>query len=213
MKVVITGDGSPTLINACGDSYKSLHGARSESTYVFIQAGLECALQRGAVNEILEIGFGSGLNALLTAEYVREHKLKLNYTGIEAYPLGDEWKALDYGDSDLMARLHKADWEAVVEIESGFSMLKQCTKLEDLRLPDSRYDVVYYDAFGPRSQPELWTLECFTRLYKGMTAGGVLVTYCVKGDVRRNMIAAGFNVERMAGPPGKRHMLRAIKPV
>lgn len=213
MKVVITGDGSPTLINACGDSYKSLHGARSESTYVFIQAGLECALQTGAVNEILEIGFGSGLNALLTAEYVREHKLKLNYTGIEAHPLGDEWKALDYGDSDLMARLHKADWEAVVEIESGFSMLKQCTKLEDLRLPDSRYDVVYYDAFGPRSQPELWTLECFTRLFKAMTAGGVLVTYCVKGDVRRNMIAAGFNVERMAGPPGKRHMLRAIKPV
>ncbi|MBI1267819.1 MAG: tRNA (5-methylaminomethyl-2-thiouridine)(34)-methyltransferase MnmD [Cryomorphaceae bacterium] len=213
MKVVITGDGSPTLVNACGDSYKSLHGARSESTYVFIQAGLECSIQNGGASEILEVGFGTGLNALLTAQYAAEQKLFLKYTTIEAFPLTEEWKGLDYGDEELHKNLHVADWEEKVDINEHFSILKLRAQFQTLTLPDNCYDVVYYDAFGPGSQPELWSLECFQKLFKAMNKGGVLVTYCVKGQVRRNMMAAGFNVERMAGPPGKRHMLRAIKPI
>ncbi|MDP4586800.1 MAG: tRNA (5-methylaminomethyl-2-thiouridine)(34)-methyltransferase MnmD [Flavobacteriales bacterium] len=213
MKVVITGDGSPTLVNAHGDSYKSLHGARCESTYVFIQAGLQCSIQHGGASEIFEVGFGTGLNALLTAQYANENNLKLNYTTIEAFPLADEWKGLDYGDEDLLSKLHQAEWEEPIAIDDNFSIIKREAQLQTLILPDNRYDVVYYDAFGPRAQPELWSLECFQKLFKAMNKAGVLVTYCVKGDVRRNMIAAGFNVERMAGPPGKRHMLRAIKPL
>ena len=213
MKVVITGDGSPTLVNANGDSYKSLHGARCESTYVFIQAGLQCSIQHGGASEIFEVGFGTGLNALLTAQYPNENNLNLNYTTIEAFPLADEWKGLDYGDEDLLSKLHQAEWEEPIAIDDNFSIIKREAQLQTIILPDSRYDVVYYDAFGPRAQPELWSLECFQKLFKAMNKAGVLVTYCVKGDVRRNMIAAGFNVERMAGPPGKRHMLRAIKPI
>jgi tRNA U34 5-methylaminomethyl-2-thiouridine-forming methyltransferase MnmC len=125
----------------------------------------------------------------------------------------DVWKGLDYGDEDLLAKLHNAAWEEQIAIDANFSILKREAHIQTLILPANRYDVVYYDALGPRSQPELWSLECFQKLFEAMSKDGVLVTYCVKGDVRRNMMAAGFNVERMAGPPGKRHMLRAIKPI
>lgn len=210
-KLVITADGSPTLVNEAGDSYKSLHGARNESSYVFIEAGLQFALQRTPVTSVFELGFGTGLNAFLTAQFAEKHGVSLHYTTVEAFPLVEEWKQLDFGDPILLHAIHSSPWEQHVEITPHFSLYKQKSTFADMSLPNNTFDVVYYDAFSPHTQPELWTISCFEKMYRSMRNEGVLVTYSVKGEVRRTMIQANFEVERMAGPPGKRHMLRAIK--
>ena len=242
----VTEDGSHTLFSEmAGQTYHSLHGAVQESRHIFIS---QLMGQRSIVNgqrsgmngvlSILEIGFGTGLNALLTAQWARENGVRVEYTTIELYPLGREvYCGLNYGrllgDEELFLRLHEAEWDVgFVPVVENFAIRKcksdvvewlsnaQCTmhNAQSTDLSDqmesalnSQYDVVYFDAFSPEAQPELWTEEVFGNVYELMKVGGVLTTYCAKGDVRRAMIAAGFRVEKLAGPPGKRHILRAGK--
>jgi len=212
-KIMLTGDGSPTVaIPEMGVTYHSRHGALQESRHVFIEAGLHFMLQQveGSLS-ILEMGFGTGLNALLTAAEAAAHGRSIHYTALEALPLSrEEYSGLEFPDRETLATLHDAAWDAAVLINPHFTLYKLQTRLEDFR-PSAFYDLVYFDAFAPSAQPQLWTTEIFEKLFACMQKGGVLVTYCSKGDVRRSMASAGFTVTKLTGPPGKREMVRALK--
>ena len=231
-KIQVTEDGSHTLFSEmAGQTYHSSHGAVQESRHIFISQLMgRCSKVNGqqsgmnGVLSVLEIGFGTGLNALLTAQWARENGVKVDYTTIELYPLKEEvYRELNYGkllgDDELFLRLHKAEWDVgLVEVTENFAIRKCKSDIVEW-LRNAQYtmhnaqlfDVVYFDAFSPDAQPELWTEEVFRNVYALMKEGGVLMTYCAKGDVRRAMLAAGFRVEKLQGPPGKRHILRAGK--
>lgn len=198
----LTADGSHTIaIPDMNVTYHSTHGAIQESMHVFIQAGLQ-ALQLPAVR-IFEMGFGTGLNALLTMQHA---DIPVYYYAVEQYPLtAEEVEGLSYGNE-----LHAYPWNEDVKMNEQFTLHKAHVSLLSVQ-PEQEFDLIYYDAFAPGAQPELWTREVFEKLYGMLAAGGILVTYCSKGDVRRAMLAAGFKVEKLAGPPGKREMLRAKK--
>lgn len=217
-EVVITKDGSHTIaIPEKGVTYHSVHGAVQESMHVFIEAGLGAVLTSSNKQElnVFEMGFGTGLNAFLTALVAQEQQVSIFYTSVEAFPLSaKETSLLNYaqvlGAEDLFHRLHQCNWNEEVVLNEFFTMEKIQTELAAFS-PSRPYDLVYYDAFAPSAQPELWTKEVFEQLYGMMNADGVLVTYCSKGDVRRALIAAGFTVEKIPGPPGKREIVRAWK--
>jgi tRNA U34 5-methylaminomethyl-2-thiouridine-forming methyltransferase MnmC len=156
------------------------------------------------------MGFGTGLNALLTI--LEDPTRKIIYTSIEAFRLDAETALLlNYTDlSPLYKTLHEAEWEKDVLITEYFTLHKINRNIENCFF-ENKYDLVYFDAFSPRVQPELWTTDIFKNIYEAMNEGGILVTYCSKGDVRRNLIAAGFTVEKIPGPPGKREMLRGVR--
>ena len=213
-----TADGSPSLrIPDWDESYHSVHGALQESTHVFIRMGLEHVPSKATL-DILEMGFGTGLNALLTAVHPRLNDLKVRYTGLEAFPLTEaEWQHLDYPSLleasnalHIYERLHRSPWDHFTEITPEFKLRKRTLDFRQFHELEA-YDLIYFDAFGARVQPELWTVTLFERMFAGLRAGGVLVTYAAKGSVRRAMQEVGFSVERLAGPPGKREMLRATK--
>ncbi len=162
------------------------------------------------------MGYGTGLNALLTALYATEFKVKIDYICLEAFPLEKkEWTALNYGQllhcPSLFHSLHELSWEKQQQVTDYFSLLKKEQYFEQYE-PKENVDLVYFDAFGARVQPELWTESIFEKLYKGLNEKGVLVTYSAKGSVRRLLQQLGFTVERLPGPPGKREMLRGLKP-
>ncbi len=216
-----TKDGSKTLyIEALDEHYHSFHGALQESLHVFINYGLyDCTAQP---LRILEVGLGTGLNALLTCvESIVNDKgeREISYDSLEAYPLiEEEWKATGYEDifdlaegAILYEKIHISPWGQPVELAPGFTLTKHKTKWQDFETAQ-HFDLIYYDAFAPSAQPELWTEEVFEKLYRMTAPGGFLVTYCAKGQVKRNMKAAGFAVEALPGPPGKREMTRATKP-
>lgn len=212
----VTADGSHTLfIPVMDEHYHSVNGAVQESRHVFIEAGLH-HLEREEIT-ILEIGFGTGLNAFLTLLDAGTHRRKIHYYSVELYPLNTEVvRALNYGKVVCSGResafqaLHAAAWNEPVEITDTFELHKIQGDSNTCELP-GQIDLVYFDAFAPDKQPEMWNQEIFNRLYAKMTAGGVLTTYCAKGAVRRMMKEAGYSVERIPGPPGKREMLRAMK--
>ena len=213
----VTSDGSRTLFVASLDEhYHSIHGAFTESLHVFVNAGLK-QMNTDEIS-ILEIGFGTGLNALVTLAAVRESGKKIQYTGVEAYPVhAEEWNALEYTCIEELVsfkkdfhRIHECPWESIQQITANFSLIKQQKKFAEID-DEEKYDLVYFDAFAPSAQPDLWTVEIFNRMYRSLKPSGLLVTYCAKGQVKRNMKAAGFAVERLPGPPGKREMTRAIK--
>jgi tRNA U34 5-methylaminomethyl-2-thiouridine-forming methyltransferase MnmC len=188
-----------------------------ESMHVFIEAGLGAVLPFFNQQEIsvFEMGFGTGLNAFLTALVAQEQQVSVFYTSVEAFPLtAKEASSLNYSDAlgsgDLFQTLHQCGWNEAVPVNEFFTIEKLQTELAAF-FPSRQYDLVYYDAFAPSAQPELWTEEVFKKLYSMLNANGVLVTYCSKGDVRRALLAAGFRVEKIPGPPGKREMLRAKK--
>jgi tRNA U34 5-methylaminomethyl-2-thiouridine-forming methyltransferase MnmC len=219
--IMTTGDGSKTIhMPDLNEQYHSTHGALQEALHVFINMGLGPIVElksqhvgNGSPIRILEYGFGTGLNAMLTLQY--PSNLKVVYTGLEAFPVtAEEVTAMDYGillnDEERYHQIHQVSWEEHHEITPKFSLIKKQTKfemMEDLE----RHDLIYFDAFGPRTQPELWTLEIFIQAFNALKSGGVLVTYCAQGQARRNMQEAGFQIERLPGPPGKREMLRATK--
>jgi tRNA U34 5-methylaminomethyl-2-thiouridine-forming methyltransferase MnmC len=184
---------------------------------VFIDQGLSACSQKRI--SILEVGFGTGLNALITLAEARQRKLTVVYTGVEAYPVSsDEIKQLNYtgslGMSDLeqvYKEMHTVPWEKEIELTEQFSLIKQKKDFRQIKDEDA-YDLVYFDAFGARVQPELWTADIFRQMFKALRNNGILVTYSAKGSVRRAMQEVGFEVERLPGPPGKREMLRARKP-
>lgn len=213
--VQTTADGSPTIaIPDMQVTYHSRHGAVQESRHVFIQAGLLPLLKQYDVLHILEMGFGTGLNALLTLEQAITQEQAIYYEAVEKYPLNmDEVKGLNYTKPlphAYFKALHQCHWNEPVAIHPFFTLLKSHISLQDFKAK-APFHLIYYDAFAPAAQPELWTAQIFEQLYDMMETEGILVTYCSKGDVRRNMLAASFKVEKLAGPPGKREMLRAIK--
>lgn len=244
-EIQITADGSHTVaIPGMQVTYHSKHGAIQESMHVFIQAGLSVVPASSKVH-VLEMGFGTGLNALLTLEYALQHLQPVSYTSFELYPLSVQEAALlnyaqqlpgntsaiAWNPEALFTKMHAAAWEETVDIHPLFQLHKTNQSLLNLPTPQSfsgiqeeeataqllqwsnRFHVIYYDAFAPNAQPELWTAELFAKLLNTLLPGGILVTYCSKGDVRRAMQAAGFTVAKIPGPPGKREMLRATKPV
>lgn len=218
-KVITTSDGSKTIhIEQWNEQYHSIHGAIQEAKHVFLSSGLDYYVEKHKPKSIsiLEIGFGTGLNALLTCMQASDLGLSVVYTGVEAYPVKqEELDALNYCEqlqiktTDFEA-IHNATWEKEVTITSNFTIHKQQKFFNDIQ-DINAFDLVYFDAFGARVQPELWTESIFTLMYKALKPQGVLVTYAAKGSVRRAMIAVGFKVERLPGPPGKREMLRATK--
>ncbi|WP_291529367.1 tRNA (5-methylaminomethyl-2-thiouridine)(34)-methyltransferase MnmD [Bacteroides sp. UBA939] len=229
MKRVIehTEDGSATLfVPELDEHYHSVKGARTESQHIFIDMGLKASTIPQP--HVLEIGFGTGLNALLTLEAAEKDKRFVYYTGIELYPLAwEEVEALGYSDNPFFKKIHTASWGEYVEISPYFALRKiqgdvnvvmsgECLVISDNRssliTKHSSLNIVYFDAFAPEKQPEMWNEQLFRSLYDCMGAGGILTTYCAKGVVRRLLQSVGFCVERLPGPPGgKREMLRARK--
>lgn len=207
-----TADGSQTLRHPLlGETYHSVNGAAAESEHVFIRAGFG-ACSRPHVR-ILEAGFGSGLNALLTAQAAGRTGQTVEYTAVELYPVAPDTVArMSLATDPLFLALHSAAWGETCRITDRFALRKVEGDLADTRF-DTTFDVVYFDAFAPDSQPELWTPELFGRIFEAVEPGGILVTYSAKGDVKRALRQAGFEVSRLPGAPGKRHMLRAEKPM
>ncbi|NJO68855.1 MAG: tRNA (5-methylaminomethyl-2-thiouridine)(34)-methyltransferase MnmD [Bacteroidetes bacterium] len=212
MEIRKTGDGSDTLWSErYGETYHSSFGAETESTHVFLNAGLN-QLSFDPIN-IFEMGFGTGLNAYLTYQFLINSKPEVIYHAIELNPLSFDIVQNfnnQKSDREVFHKLHQAEWDKDVYLEKWFTLRKIHADLQTW-VPEKSYHLIYYDAFSPESQPELWTPEIFQKLFKLTLAGGLLTTYCAKGIVRRNMISAGFKVERIPGPPGKREILRAYK--
>ena len=218
--IITTADGSKTIqIEDWNEHYHSVHGALQEAKHVYIEMGLHEFINRNPEQKqlsILEVGFGTGLNAMLTATDISASKTMITYHGIEAYPVSnEELKALEYdtlvpSSSQIFDKLHSTSWGVEHKILTHFTLVKRqefFSDLEDL----NTFDIVYFDAFGPRVQPELWTVTIFELIFRAMRAQGILVTYSAKGSVRRALQEVGFSVERLSGPPGKREMLRATK--
>jgi tRNA U34 5-methylaminomethyl-2-thiouridine-forming methyltransferase MnmC len=201
-----------------GVAYHSVHGAIQESMHVFIEAGFKSACTNQSVCSILEVGFGTGLNALLTAIEAEKTETSIYYVALEPYPLGDEeilslnyCKQLNRKDlQDDFIRMHQCEWNKSIAVTENLLLHKSKYMLQSFA-HITIFDLIYFDVFAPAAQPELWTKEVFDKMFALLAPGGVLVTYCSKGEVRRNMMAAGFKVEKLPGPPQKREMLRAIR--
>ena len=222
-KLEITADGSHTItLPSLDEQYHSLNGAVTEAYHVFIRNGLDFFAGSHPGNipiKILEAGFGTGLNAFITLIEARKRGLEISYVSLEAYPLTEqEYSALNYPGTvphgGMLAgeflHLHECPWNTTVEICKGFSLEKRHAGFENMSDREC-HSIVFYDAFSPRVQPELWTGEVLSRFYHALAPQGVFVTFCAKGSVRRTLSAAGFSMERLPGPPRKREMLRGIK--
>ncbi|GGW27227.1 tRNA (5-methylaminomethyl-2-thiouridine)(34)-methyltransferase MnmD [Arenibacter certesii] len=216
-KIITTADGSKTIqIEDWNEQYHSTHGAIQEAYHVFIKNGLSLFQDQGLA--ILEIGFGTGLNAFITFLEAEKFGLKITYNGVEAFPVKmEELALLDYSKAlnaekfePHYLKMHETSWGALHEVSDNFRLLKRKMDFRDIS-ESEEYNLIYFDAFGSRVQPELWTEEIFLAMYNALKVEGVLVTYAAKGAVRRAMQSVGFTVERLPGPPGKREMLRATK--
>lgn len=210
--IQLTADGSHTLyVSDIDETYHSVYGAISESMFIFIEHGLRTC--RNETVRALEIGFGSGLNALLTALEADKTKRKIHYTALELYPvLVQDALMLNYTDllensNVFFDKIHRAPWEEDVEINSFFVIHKVKTDFTTCRLT-KMYDVIYFDSFSPEKQPEMWEKAGFWKIYAHANPNAVFTTYCAKGSVRRTLQKVGFRVERLPGPPGKREILR-----
>ena len=217
-KVIITADGSSTIyLPEWDEQYHSIHGAIQEAKHVFIKSGLSLFFNKKV--SILEIGFGTGLNSFITFLEASKLNLIIDYVGVEAYPVSEEEiEKLNYVSelkaeefSTVFSEMHQLEWEIKNEISSKFSLTKRKQFFNEIQ-GQNKFNLIYFDAFGAQFQPELWTEDIFKLMYLALKKGGVLVTYCAKGSVRRAMQSVGFFVERLEGPPGKREMLRATKP-
>lgn len=215
LQVIDTGDGSHSLLHTTlQETYHSVHGAIQESRYVFIEQGLKL-IEAGKTIRILEIGFGTGLNALLTLQEARNHNLEVSYESWEKYPLNSTvWQQLNYGalfnDPLTFESIHEAAWNERVALAPGFELLKKESDLLTNSINEV-FDLVYYDAFAPSRQPEMWTMEVLKKVTDALTPGGMWVSYCARGQVKRDLAALGLAVETLPGPPGKKEMTRAKK--
>ncbi len=220
--LIVTKDGSHSVaIPEWEVSYHSVYGAVQESLHVFIESGLKYWFEKHTSASrcvIFEMGFGTGLNALLSMLEAKRLQRKIMYETVEAFPLEQSiTQELNYCESlqqgfwqPVFDSLHSGEWNSTQHITNFFSFRKIRSLLADYT-PAEPIDIIYYDAFAPRAQPELWTKEVFERMLNILAPDGILVTYCSKGDVRRALLAAGFSVERIQGPPGKREMIRASR--
>jgi tRNA U34 5-methylaminomethyl-2-thiouridine-forming methyltransferase MnmC len=215
-EILITSDGSTTInLPELNEQYHSKNGSINESYHVFINSGLRQV--KSDVVSILEIGFGTGLNCFIT--YLEAEK-EIDYVGVEAYPVtSEEVEKMNFisvlnaeKDKASFEKIHNVAWEEKHQISNKFSLTKRKQFFEDID-DKNAFNLIYFDAFGARVQPQLWTVEIFRKMFDSLKENGILVTYSAKGSVRRAMQEVGFTVERLPGPPGKREMLRAIKPV
>ena len=218
-EIIKTLDGSTTIhLKEWDECYHSKHGAIQEAKHVFIKNGLSLFDDKPV--SILEIGFGTGLNAFITFLETNAKHQKINYVGVEAYPVAanevlemnyvTELEALEF--DNIFEKMHKSEWDKKTEISADFWLTKRkqfFDEIDDFEI----FDLIYFDAFGYRVQPELWSTEIFQKMYNSLKPNGVLVTYAARGVVKRSMISVGFTVEKLAGPPGKREMFRATKKV
>lgn len=215
-EIIITADGSTTIHLAdWNENYHSKHGAIQEANHVFINHGLSLFYEKNEIS-ILEIGFGTGLNALLTLLYAKEKKLKVNYETIEAFPvIISEIQNINFPEQlqverTLFEKLHQLSWEQTHPVTEYFHLKKRKQYFDSIS-DSNRFELIYFDAFGPRVQPELWTVAIFKLMHKALKKQGVLVTYSANSNARRALLSVGFQVEKLPGPPGKREMLRATK--
>ena len=215
-RIIETGDGSHTVaIPDMNVTYHSKHGAIQESMHVFIEAGLRYVIKKSPIQpvKILEIGFGTGLNAFLTAIEAINTKTQVYYMAIEQFPISmEEVQALNYTNSlqnkELFVAMHEGAWNKEEIVNEKFILRKEKADLIQFETNQS-FNLIYFDAFAPSAQPELWTEEVFRKLFSMLLPNGFLVTYCSKSAVRRDMESVGFKVEKIPGPPGKREMVRA----
>ena len=214
--IIETEDGSQTLISSeFNERYHSIHGARTESEVVFINAGLLEKLDSDSTIHVLEMGFGTGLNALLTLKESVNTNQSIFYVGYEKFPIElNQAKHFRYGNeldlADSFQDLHELPWDQQHQLTPLFTFEK---RREDINMitESNRFDVIYFDAFAPAAQEELWTIDLFQKMHSALKADGILVTYCAKGQVKRNLKEVGFSIEPLPGPPGKREMTRARK--
>lgn len=213
-EILITSDGSSTIhLPEWNEQYHSKNGSINESYHVFIESGLRQVKSEEV--SILEIGFGTGLNCFIT--YL-EAKRAIHYVGVEAYPVTpEEVDKMNFisilkaeKERAIFKKIHEVSWEEKHQITNNFNLEKRKQFFEDIE-DEAAFDLIYFDAFGARVQPQLWTVAIFTKMFTALKENGILVTYSAKGSVRRAMQEVGFTVERLPGPPGKREMLRAIK--
>ncbi len=217
--LIETEDGSHSLISEqFGVSYHSKHGAIQETQHVFINAALRFKAVIQKEISVLDIGFGTGLNAYMTLLEAEKENLAIQYTAIEAFPISYQ-QATDLNYSALLKmkhfqpvflKMHSTDWDAPTQLTDQFQFTKQQIKFETIAFTD-QFDIIYFDAFAPNAQPELWEAGLLRKMYQALKKNGVLVTYCAKGVVKRTLKAVGFEIEALKGPPGKREMTRAIK--
>ncbi len=226
VKIITTEDGSHSLYHEeLKETYHSFHGALQESLHVFIEKGLRFwRTKEGLPNtvKIFEVGFGTGLNALLAAQFATENKVSISYTSLEPYPLDSSIvEQLNYsaqiqsgtGDvlNQIFQKIHSAEWEKEIDINSYFQLTKHQTKLEEYSIGNDPFDVVFFDAFAPNKQAELWELNILQKCYSILNKSGVFTTYSAKGQLKRDLKAIGFEVETLPGPPGKKEMVRGVK--
>lgn len=215
--LIITGDGSHSLLNVpMNETYHSVHGAIQESRHVFIKEGLAywCEHHTGAAT-VLEVGFGTGLNALLSLEFSQIQKRSVHYETLEAFPLEPGiYRDLNYGEKilgkDWLLKLHELPWSTSHRVTDLFSIVKHAARFQEFGIAANSYDVIYFDAFAPSKQPEMWELSLLAKLIPGLRPSGIFVTYCAKGQLKRDLRHLGLKVETLPGPPGKKEMIRAI---
>ncbi len=216
-EIIQTLDGSTTIhIAEWDECYHSKHGAIQEAQHVFIKNGLSLFPDRNV--SILEIGFGTGLNAFITFLESKKKNQSIDYVGVEAYPISaDEILSMNYVEelnaleqSSIFDTMHQSNWQEKIILDYDFTLTKRKQFFEEID-DENKFDLIYFDAFGYRVQPELWSTAIFEKMYKALKPNGVLVTYAARGVVKRSMIEVGFTVEKLAGPPGKREMFRATK--
>ncbi|MBL6444965.1 tRNA (5-methylaminomethyl-2-thiouridine)(34)-methyltransferase MnmD [Fulvivirga sp. 29W222] len=221
IKLITTDDGSHSLyVPNLNETYHSFHGAVQESRHVFIEMGLAHQKSRGLKNiKIFEVGLGTGLNALLTAEFAEKHQIPVHFTSIEAFPVDFELiKQLNYTSyldlpkaKSWFEKIHTSQWNEDIVISPFFTLNKIQTKLEDYVAQGSTFDIIYFDAFAPNKQAELWDITILSDISNSMKHGGIFVTYCAKGQLKRDLQSLHLNVETLPGPPGKKEMVRASK--
>ncbi len=218
-KIITTADGSKTIyFPDLDENYHSHNGALQESMHIFMKNGVHHFAEQDSIS-IFEVGFGTGLNALLTANFAVNNHTNVVYHTIEAFPIAlEEVEALDYASlfentelKELAVGLHQLPWEEENTVSEFFQFKKIHDKLENYSLENEFYDCVFFDAFAPAIQNELWTPEIFSKIYSALKPGGLLVTYCAKGQVKRDLKSVGFRVESTPGPPGKREITLAWK--
>ncbi|WP_136668053.1 tRNA (5-methylaminomethyl-2-thiouridine)(34)-methyltransferase MnmD [Flavobacterium sp. H122] len=216
-KIITTLDGSTTIQLVDWDEcYHSKMGAIQEAYHVFIQNGLDFFDKKPV--SILEIGFGTGLNAFITCLEAQKRNQMIQYSGVEAYPVSlDEALAMNYpsqldavNGEEIFKQLHLVDWETENSIGDNFRLIKRKQFFNDID-DVGRFDLIYFDAFGFQVQPELWSVEIFQKMYNALKGSGVLVTYAARGVVKRNLKEVGFEVKKVPGPPGKREMMIGFK--
>lgn len=219
LEIIVTQDGSHSVLShRFGVSYHSRYGAIQESRHVFLEAGLFTVAPGLGKVDLLEIGFGTGLNALLTYAEAAERKWTIQYEAVEGYPLElEQALSLNYPErlqvpelKSVYEHMHRQPWGERQEIAPFFALNKRKELFERLHYPDPAFDLIYFDAFAPNAQPELWDMPVLERMAQALRPGGVLVTYCAKGSFKRNLRSLGFTIEALPGPPGKREMTRGV---